>query len=79
MFTLHVGNVLKRGVSETRMPTLLQKSAFRATGRLLSEGTRIFTENLQLKRLQSQVHTADSHHFLPALCGPLHEHPVVRR
>ena len=44
-----------------------KRSAFRATGRLLSEGTRIFTENLQLKRLQSQVHTADSHHFLPAL------------
>ena len=35
-----------------------KRSAFRATGRLLSEGTRIFTE---------QVHTADSHHFLPAL------------
>ena len=44
-----------------------KRSAFRATGRLLSEGTRIFTENLQLKRLRSQVHTADSHHFLPAL------------
>ena len=44
-----------------------KRSAFRATGRLLSEGTRIFTENLQLKRLQSQVHTAGSHHFLPAL------------
>ena len=44
-----------------------KRSGFRATGRLLSEGTRIFTENLQLKRLQSQVHTADSHQFLPAL------------
>ena len=44
-----------------------RRSAFRATGRLLSEGTRIFTENLQLKRLQSQAHTADSHHFLSAL------------
>ena len=35
--------------------------------RLLSEGKRIFTWNLQPKRLQAQVHTADSHHFLLAL------------
>ena len=44
-----------------------KRRAFRATVRLLSEGTRIFTGNLQLKRLQSQVHSADSHHFLLAL------------
>ena len=44
-----------------------KRSAFRATVRLLSEGTRIFTGNLQPKRLQSQVHTADSHHFMLAL------------
>ena len=66
MFTLHVGNVLKRGVLETRMPTLLQKKCFRGTVRLLSEGTRIFTGNLRPNKLHSQDHTADSHDFLPA-------------
>ena len=34
MFTLHVGNVLKRGVLETRMPTLLQKKCISRHGAL---------------------------------------------
>ena len=40
-----------------------KRSAFRATVRWLSEGTRIFPGNCP----RSQVHTADSHHFLLAL------------
>ena len=43
-----------------------KRSAFRATVRLLSEGTKIFTGNLQPNKLHSQDHTADSHDFLPA-------------